>query len=142
MEAEDVAQETFLRILEAACRYRAKATFRTYFYRVLTRLCIDRTRKKRITGIDGIPEVEDPSFGPAESLIEREHKAQIREAIDTLPQKQKTAIILKHYEDLSYLEIAQILGVTPKSVERLISRARASLQTRLSHLSKNKKNDS
>jgi RNA polymerase sigma-70 factor, ECF subfamily len=141
MESEDVAQESFLKILEAAPRYRPTATFRTYFYRTLTHLCIDRTRKKQLTSIDDIPEVADPSLGPTENLIEKEHQAQIRTALDTLPPNQKAAMILRHYEGLSYAEIAQILGVTPKAVERLISRAGTSLQARLSHLlRKNEKN--
>lgn len=134
MEAEDVAQEAFLKILEAAPRYRPTAPFRTYFYRVLTHLCIDRTRKKHPAKTDDIPDVPDPTVGPPESILEKERKAHIRMALDTLPSSQKAAIILRYYEGLSYTEIARILGVTPKAVERLMSRARASLQTRLSHL--------
>jgi RNA polymerase sigma-70 factor, ECF subfamily len=134
MEAEDVAQETFLKILEAAPRYRPTATFRTYFFRTLTHLCIDRTRKRRFTRIDDIPEVADTSLDPKESLIEKERRAQVHEALEALPPNQKAAMILRHYEGLSYAEIAQILGVTSKAVERLISRAGASLQARLSHL--------
>jgi RNA polymerase sigma-70 factor (ECF subfamily) len=134
MEAEDIAQETFLKVLEAAPRYRPTATFRTYFYRILTNLCIDRTRKKHPTvDIDDIPETPDSSFNPSESLIEKERGAQIRTVLDSLPAKQKAAMILKHYEELSYAEIARILGLTPKAVERLISRARSSLHARLNH---------
>jgi RNA polymerase sigma-70 factor, ECF subfamily len=134
MESEDVAQESFLKILEAARRYRPTATFRTYFYGILTHLCIDRTRKRQLTSINDIPDVPDPSLGPTESLIEEERRTQVREALDTLPPNQKAAMILRHYEGLSYTAIAQILGVTPKAVEGLISRAGASLQARLSHL--------
>jgi RNA polymerase sigma-70 factor (ECF subfamily) len=133
MEAEDVAQESFLRIFQAAPRYRPMATFRTYFYRTVTHLCIDRTRKKHPTSIDDISRMPDPSLGPRERLIEEERRAQVHKALDALPTNQKAALILRHYEGLSYAEIAQILGVTPKAVERLISRAAASLQTRLSN---------
>ena len=140
MEAEDVAQETFLKILEAAPRYRPTATFQTYFYRTLTHLCIDRTRKKQLTSIDDIPEAIDPSLSPAESLLEKELQDQIHLALDALPPSQKAAMILRHYEGLSYSEIGQILGVTPKAVEGLISRAGVSLQARLSHLQENEKN--
>lgn len=136
MEAEDVAQETFLKILEAAPRYRPTATFRTYFYRTLTHLCIDRTRKRQLTSIDDIPEAIDPSPDPRESLLGKERQTQIRRVLDALPPNQKAAMILRHYEGLSYAEISQILGVTPKAVEGLISRAGASLQARLSHLQK------
>ena len=134
MEAEDVAQEAFLKILQAAPRYRPTATFRTYFYRTLTNLCIDRTRRCRPIGMDDVPEVMDRSLGPQEALIEKERRAQVRTALDTLPPNQKAAMILRHYEGLSYAEIAQILDITPKAVERLISRARTSLQACLSHL--------
>jgi RNA polymerase sigma-70 factor, ECF subfamily len=133
MDAEDVAQETFLKILQAAPRYRPTATFRTYFFRTLSHLCIDRTRKKQLTNIDDIPEVVDSSPSPAESLIDKELRTQVRTALDTLPPNQKAAMILRHYEGLSYTEIAQVLGISPKAVERLISRAGASLQTHLSH---------
>jgi RNA polymerase sigma-70 factor, ECF subfamily len=134
MEAEDVAQESFLKILEATSRYRPTATFRTYLYRILTHLCIDRARKKQLTSLDDIPEAIAPSLSPDESLIEKELQDQIHLALDALPPNQKAAMILRHYEGLSYTEIALILGVTPKAVEGLISRAGASLQARLSHL--------
>ena len=110
MEAEDVAQESFLKILEAAPRYRPTASFRTYFYRTLSHLCIDRTRKRQPTSIDHIPEVMDPSLSPAESLIEKERQDQIHLALDALPPNQKATMILRHYEGLSYSEIGQILG--------------------------------
>lgn len=131
MEAEDVAQETFLKILEAAPRYRPTATFRTYFYAILTHLCTDRTRKKQPTSLDHVPESMDPSLGPDEGLIQEERRTQVRKALDALPPNQKVAMILRHYEELSYTEISEVLGVTSKAVEGLISRARAALQVRL-----------
>ena len=130
MEAEDLVQETFLKILESAPRYRPTAAFRTYFYRVLIHLCIDRTRKKQpAVDIDEIPESPAPSCDLIDDLIKKECKARIQKALELLPAKQKAAIILRHYEDLSYTQISQVLSITPKAVERLISRARASLQT-------------
>jgi len=134
MEAEDIAQEAFLKLLAAAPRYRPQATFRTYFYQILTHLCIDRTRKRHPLSMDKAPEMVDLSSGPAEKLIEKERSAQVRAALDTLSPNQKAAMILRHYEGLSYAEIARVLGVTSKAVERLISRAMASLQARLTDL--------
>lgn len=128
MEAEDVAQEAFLKILEAAPRYRAKASFRTYIYRIVTRLCIDWSRKKRPAYTDQLCEIQDPAFNPAEDLLASEQRAQIRKALDALPPNQRMALILRHYDGLSYAEIAEALGTTIKAVERLISRARATLQ--------------
>ena len=134
MEAEDIAQEAFLKLLAAAPRYRPQAAFRTYFYQILTHLCIDRTRKRHPVSMDQAPETVDLSPGPAEKLIEKERSAQVRAALDTLPANQKAAMILRHYEGLSYAEIARILGLTSKAVERLISRAMTSLQARLTRL--------
>ncbi|HQN20287.1 MAG TPA: sigma-70 family RNA polymerase sigma factor, partial [Syntrophobacteraceae bacterium] len=113
--------------------------FRNYFYRTLTHICIDRTRKRHPASIDDVPDVPDPLPGPPEILIDRERRARVRKALDTLPPNQKAAIILKHYEGLSYAEIAEILGVTPKAVGGLISRAGASLQAILDHFQENEK---
>jgi RNA polymerase sigma-70 factor, ECF subfamily len=137
MEAEDVAQESFLNILRTAPRYRPTATFRTFIYRILANLCIDRARKKHPVYTDGLADVSGISPSPMEDLIEKERQAQIRKALDSLPPNQKAAMILQHYEGLNYAEIAQVLGVTPKAVERLIAHARDSLQARLPHLKKN-----
>jgi RNA polymerase sigma-70 factor (ECF subfamily) len=137
MEAEDVAQEAFLKLLEAAPRYRPTAAFRTYIYSILTHLCIDRSRKKRPAGIVETQEIADSSPNPAQSVMAEERQAQIRKALGTLPSNQKAAILLRHYEGLSYAEIAQVLGATAKAVEGLISRARVTLQTRLSFLKNN-----
>ena len=128
MEAEDVAQEAFLKILEAAPRYRPKASFRIYLYRVVTRLCIDWSRKKRPTYADPLPDIRDPALSPAENLLAKERRSEIRGVLDILPPNQRMAIILRHYDGLSYTEIAETLEVTVKAVERLISRARAGLR--------------
>lgn len=134
MEAEDIAQEAFLKILQAAPRYRPSAAFRTYFYRILTHLCIDQIRKGRFCRIDDFPQVSDPSPGPTDSLIAQERKARVEAALAALVPNQKAAMILRHYERLSYAEIARVLGVTRKAVEGLLGRARTTLQARLSDL--------
>jgi RNA polymerase sigma-70 factor, ECF subfamily len=137
MEAEDAAQEAFLKVLEAAPRYRPQASFRAYLYRVLTHICIDRSRKKRPATLTTVPDIPDPSPDPAQSLMAKELHLQIRNALEVLPTNQKAAIFLKHYEGLSYAEIAQVLDTTAKAVEGLIGRARATLQSQLAHLKKN-----
>jgi RNA polymerase sigma-70 factor, ECF subfamily len=136
MEAEDAAQEVFIRVLDAAPRYRPEGSFRTYLYQILTRLCIDRLRKKRPTSVETVPDLADPSAGPVDRLLAKERESQVRRALDALPLNQRTALILRHYENLSYAEIAQVMSLTRKAVERLIARAGTSLQARLSHLQK------
>jgi len=136
MEAEDIVQETFVRILEAAPRYQPNAKFRTYLYRILTRLCIDHARKKRPLLVDSIADLAHSAPGPLEDLIFDEREAEVHAHLDVLPPNQKAAIILKHFEGLSYAEISQVMGISQKAVERLLSRARRTLQSRLSHLNK------
>ena len=68
-EAQDLVQEAFLRILDAAARYRPTAAFRTYFYRVLTRLRLDHVRKKRPIPADSLPDVPAPGLSPAECRL-------------------------------------------------------------------------
>ena len=135
-DAEDIAQTAFLRILAAAPSYRPSATFSTYLYRVISRLCIDHARKKRPVLLKTLPEVVDSSLGPPEVLSRKDRDALICSAIDTLPYRQRMAVILKYYEELRYVEIAQAMGITVKAVERLLSRARTTLKARLYSMKK------
>jgi len=131
-EAEDIAQKAFLKLLEAAPRYRPTADFRTYLYQIVSRLCIDYARKKRPILSEGIAVRADSSFNPAANLIVKERAAEIRRAMDGLPPRQRMAVILKYYEGLSYAGIASAMGITVKAVERLLDRARTALRSRLS----------
>ncbi len=133
-EAEDIAQEAFLRILAAAPRYKPSATFSTYLFRVVSRLCIDHARKKRPNFDNSLPETVDPSPDPATVLAQKDRDELIRQALEVLPVRQRMAVILEYYEGLKYDEIAKAMGTTPKAVERLLSRARGALKTRLSFL--------
>jgi len=135
-EAEDVVQNAFLKILDAAPRYRPTASFRTYLYQVVTRLCIDHTEKMRPEYTDNLPEVADPSAGLGEDFAAREEKDAVRSALDSLLPTQRMAVILRHYEGLSYTEIGLAIGVSAKAVEGLLGRARSALQTRLAPLKK------
>ncbi len=131
-EAEDVAQEAFLRILAAAPRYKPTAAFSTYLYRVVARLCIDHAGKKRPILTDTLPEMIDPSPDPETVLIREERDVLIRKVLDALPARQRMVVILKYYEGLSYAEIARAMGTTVKAVERLLGRAGKRLQSGLS----------
>ncbi|MBI5444725.1 MAG: sigma-70 family RNA polymerase sigma factor [Deltaproteobacteria bacterium] len=133
-EAEDVVQEAFLKIFEAAPRYRPTASFRTYLYQVVSRLCIDRAEKKHPDYTDELPDLPDPAPSPAEALGLRQEAGEVRLALLALPPNQRMALVLKHYEGLSYTEIAQAMGTSAKAVEGLLGRARATLQARLAAL--------
>ena len=133
-EAEDLAQEAFLRILGAAPRYKPTATFRTYFYRVLTRLCLDHRRKKRPALADPYPNTQDGSPSPSQQASRAERDAAIQVALATLPARQRSAVIMRYFEGLSGSETAEALGVSPKAVERLLARARETLADHLKGL--------
>lgn len=130
-EAEDVAQEAFLKILEAAPRYRPTASFRTYLYRVVTNLCIDRAERKRPLLPGSLPDLVSHAPSPADAFAAQERQEAIRAALDTIPPRQKAAIVLRHFEDLPIQEIALIMDITPKAVERLLARARSAMEERL-----------
>jgi RNA polymerase sigma-70 factor (ECF subfamily) len=127
-EVQDIAQDAFLRIFQAAPRYRPTASFGTYLYQVILRLCIDSNRKKRTVASDSVPESECPNPNPSQRLIQSERTGAVAAAVQRLPERQRIAIILKEYMDLSYDQIAEILHTTTKSVERLLWRGRAELR--------------
>jgi RNA polymerase sigma-70 factor (ECF subfamily) len=135
-EAEDAAQDAFLRVLEAAPRYRPTAAFRTYLYRVVTRLCLDRLEKKRPRYVDQLPATPSADLGPPETLARRESADAVRRALEVLPARQRAAVVLRHYEGLSYQEIADAMNASVKSVERLLVRGRESLADRLQEFRK------
>jgi RNA polymerase sigma-70 factor (ECF subfamily) len=127
-EAEDLAQEAFLRVLTAAPRYRGTGRFRAYLLRVLGRLCLDWAEKKRPQYPGTLPETADRSPSPAERVEASGEARRVQEALARLPENQRMAIILKYYEDMSYADIAQSLDATEKAVERLLERGRGGLR--------------
>ncbi len=125
--AEDVAQEAFLRIFEAADRYRPTAAFRTYLYRIVVRLCLDHLRKGLPVPTDNLLATDDwPS--PEQQATDAEQAQAVQEAIGRLPPKQRTAVVLRYYEGLSGREIAVVMETSLKAVERLLARARVTLE--------------
>jgi len=133
-EAEDLAQEAFLRILDAASRYEPTAKFRTYLYRILTRLCLDYRRKKRPVLSDSLLFGADGKASPAESAEQRDRDGLIQAALDALPSDYRMAVVLRYFEGLSASEMAEAMGLTPKAVERVLARARHALAPRLKGL--------
>jgi RNA polymerase sigma-70 factor (ECF subfamily) len=131
-EAEDLAQEAFVRIFEASSRYKPTASFRTYLYCVLNRLCLDHVRKMQPMPTAELPPLTDPTRSPDEASRRKERDALVREAVSALPPTQRMAIVLRYFEGLGWAEIAEAMEVTPKAVERLLARGRRTLEDRLS----------
>ncbi|BBO75736.1 DNA-directed RNA polymerase sigma-70 factor [Desulfosarcina widdelii] len=129
-EAEDVAQETFLRLYRASNRYRADATLRTYLLKIARNICIDHFRKKRPEIMEELPETptEETPLDLLEGAIAADR---LEKAIGDLPVNQRTAILLRHTEQLSYQRISEIMDVSIGAVESLLVRARRALRRAL-----------
>jgi RNA polymerase sigma-70 factor (ECF subfamily) len=127
-EAEDIVQEAFLRLLKASPGYRPTAGFRTYFSRIVVRLCLDYRSKKRPEYREILPEITDNVQDPESALRERETARALANALDKLPPQQRMVLVLRHLENFNYSEIAKAMGITAKAVDSLLQRARQALR--------------
>ncbi len=142
--AEDLTQETFIRVYRAAASYQPRAKFQTWIFTVARNLALNELRRlKRKTfsldaereGKDGTmaPQREDPSARTAdEQLLLKERREQVRRAVDSLPENQRTAVVLRRFEGFSYEQIARTLGLSVSAVKSLLSRAKDNLKEKLS----------
>ena len=127
-EAEDVAQEAMLRLWRVAAEWRqGEAKVSTWLYRVVANLCTDRLRKRRSVDIDSIPEPEDPAIGAEQGLQEVARAEALQGALQTLPERQRQAVVLRHIEGLGNPEIAEIMDISPRAVESLTARGKRAL---------------
>ena len=128
-EAEDVAQDAMLRLWKQAENWRAgEAKASTWLYRVVHNLCIDRIRRRRPqVPVEDAPEPVDPDPGVLERMAQSETSASIARAIATLPERQRQALMLRHFEGWSNPEIGEELGCSVEAVESLLARARRQL---------------
>ncbi len=127
-EAEDVAQEAMLRLWRTAPGWQAgTAKVSTWLYRVVVNLSTDRLRRRRSLPLDDVPEPEDGRPGADEGLIEADRAAALESALQTLPERQREAVVLRHLEGLANPEIAEIMGVGVEAVESLTARGKRGL---------------
>lgn len=135
-EAEDLAQEAFLTIYRKADQYQPKALFKTWFFTILLNLCRNASKKKKPSYFSSSP-VDLPGDNNPDSELDRQILQQaLSRAIANLPANQRSAFILCHYENFSYAEAAESLGVSIKAVESLLVRAKRSLREELGWLRK------
>jgi len=127
-DAGDICQTVFLKLYEAGSRYKISATFKTYLFRITNNTCIDHYRKKRPEAVNDPVEVADFAPLPDEMLEERKRGRGLRFAISQLPQRQRRAVVLRYEADLRVKEIAGVMGITQKAVERLLAHARDALR--------------
>ena len=142
-EAHDLTQEVFIRVYQALDRYDSQYRFSTWLFRVAQNAAIDVIRKRRIQlvpltrradeGSDATVDLELPDGQPTalESLQGRELDASIRAAIDTLPWEYRELILLRHYGELAYEEIAEVKAMPLGTVKNKLFRARQMLKQQL-----------
>jgi RNA polymerase sigma-70 factor (ECF subfamily) len=134
-EAEDVAQETFFKVWRNAPRWRpGAAKFDTWLHRVTMNLCYDRLRRRREKPVAEPPDTPDPGPGPERGLMAMAVGERVRRALQTLPPRQREAIVLCHYQELGNIEAAGVMGVSVEALESLLSRGRRALRAALADL--------
>lgn len=132
-EAEDVAQEVFLRVWREAPRWKpGAAKFATWMHRVALNLCYDRLRhnRERPDAEAGLY-VADGAPLASEAWLEQQRTAKVHAALAQLPDRQRAAIALVHFQDLSNIAAAEMLEVSVEALESLLARGRRALKTGL-----------
>ncbi len=143
-EAEDLAQHVFLQVFKSAHRYQVSAKFSTWLFTITRNLCLNEIRRRSrhpAASLDEVSpdnddqplrQVEDvKNFSPPDALLQSELEEKVRLALDELPEKQRTALLLCRQEELSYEEIAQVLECSLSATKSLIHRARETLKQTL-----------
>lgn len=134
-EAEDVAQEVFLRAWRQAPKWRpGGARFDTWMHRVALNLCYDRLRRRRETPTAEPPEQVDAGPAPDRGLHARDVGRRVEAAVRALPERQREAVVLCHYQELGNVEAAALMGVSVEALESLLSRGRRALRAALADM--------
>lgn len=144
-EAEDVVQETFLRVYNNLGRFDPSQKFSTWIYRIGTNLCIDHLRKRKrksslsldanlydsdhVDGHNLMP--TDEAEQPENRLILSETKRQVREAVDNLPEQYKSIVILRYLHDMSLQEVSEVLDMPVTTIKTRLHRAREYLRKQM-----------
>lgn len=132
MAAEDITQEVFLKAWMHAQKWQpGRAKFITWMRKVTTNMCLDRLRKKTEVLSDTLPERADNRQTAHAEMEAQETSDVVRSAIAQLPDRQRAAITLSHYQELSQSEAADILDITIDAYESLLARGRRTLKTAL-----------
>jgi RNA polymerase sigma-70 factor, ECF subfamily len=143
-EAEDLAQNVFVQVYKSAARYKSTAKFSTWLFTIARNLCLNEIRRRSRHPAESLdathPEQEDQplqqfedkkTFSPPESLLHGELAQNIDRALADLPENQRAAILLCRQDELSYEEIAEVLGCSVSATKSLIHRGRETLKERL-----------
>jgi len=151
-EAEDLTQDVFIQAYQNLGRFKGESSFSTWLYRIAINTSLNRVRSTQknfiMQRIESFRDTEKrwilqvpvrDNENPESIMILDEHREWLKKALNSLPENQRTAIVLSKYDDLSQKEIAGIMNTTEGAVEALIQRAKKNLREKLSHFSKKNK---
>lgn len=144
-EAEDLAQEVFLRVFRARKKYRARCKFSTWLFTIANNLAANALRSRRRKPLVSLPAqdsgplgqrpverlLQDSGSQPIEKVQRSERAVLIRKALEGLNERQRMALLLNKFEDMNYAEIADVMNLTTKAVKSLLCRARNNLRAAL-----------
>jgi len=138
-EAEDIAQEVFIRLYKSAAAYTPDAKFTTYLYTIVRNLCFNLLRSRRQAVIvsledEALPELSAKNEDPVERITRQHVGEKVRQAVAKLPVNMRLAVLLSKYHGLSYDEIAGIMGCSVTAIKLRVHRAKAILAEELSAL--------
>ena len=144
VEAEDLAQGVFVQVFRSAHRYRDSARFSTWLYTIARNLCLNELRRRSRHPAESLdatraddasqalhPVADARELAPPDHLLQRELEQKVQEALEALPPNQRLAVLLCREEDVSYEEIARIVGCSLSAAKSLIFRGRETLKQRL-----------
>jgi RNA polymerase sigma-70 factor (ECF subfamily) len=144
-EAEDLAQEVFLRVYRSRKKYRPRSKFSTWLFTIANNLALNALRARQRKPVVPLPSqesgplgprpaehiVRDRGSGPMQRMQRQELAAMVRQALEGLNERQRMAVVLNKFEDMNYAEIAEVMKLTTKAVKSLLSRARMNLRAAL-----------
>jgi RNA polymerase sigma-70 factor (ECF subfamily) len=140
-DAEDIAQQVFIRVWKSAPRYEPTAKFTTWLFKITRNLVFNEIRRRKRHPTRSLDAAEDDdrpmqapdlrTKAPDTSLLDDEMQAAIQAAIEELPETQRMAVILRRYDDIPYEDIGEILGLSVPAVKSVLFRARTELREKL-----------
>ena len=141
-DAQDIAQQVFIRLWKSAPRYKRKAKFTTFLFTITRNLVFNESKKRSRRKTYSLEEREEENFSqiaadasrtPDAETLQTELQTAVDNAINALPEKQRMAVILRRYENMPYEEIADVLETSVSAIKSHLFRARTDLRESLSH---------
>jgi RNA polymerase sigma-70 factor, ECF subfamily len=140
--AQDIAQDTFLKLFSTIAGFRGQSTFDAWLYRMVVNSCFDQKRKaRRLTPLldEVLAALQTPDVSVLDEVLRAEISTRVKDVVESLAPDQRMVIVLRYTQGLSYDEIAEVLGCASGTVASRLNRAHKVLQRRLSRLAARKR---